>query len=317
MPVKPKRVSRRRLLALSVLGTAGLWTASTHQFGSRLLRELIADSSRDIAIPKHRPNPAQWDHHGITASWLGHSTVLINFSGLTILTDPVLLRRVGANFGFGTLGPKRLVAPALTIDQLPPVDVVLLSHAHMDHFDVPTLKCLPAGAQAVTARGTGDLLNRTRINKRFELGWGQKVRLATAHGSVEIRAFEVNHWGARWRRDTQRGYNGYVIARGGRRILFGGDTALSPTFKQLHSHTPIDLAIMPIGAYQPWLCSHCTPEQAVRMADEAGAHYFLPVHHQTFPLGRERRREPMERLETVLEAERLGWREVGETFHMA
>ena len=281
-----------------------------------MLREVIADSRRRIVLPRHRPHPALWDPKAITAAWLGHSTVLLNFRGLIILTDPVLFRRIGADLRIGTLGPKRLVAPALTVDELPPIDLVLLSHAHMDHLDLPTLRCLPASATVVTARGTVDLLTRTAFTKRLELGWGQKARLSTPHGGVELQAFEVNHWGARWRRDTHRGYNGYVISRHGMRILFGGDTALSPAFGSLRTRTPFDLAIMPIGAYKPWLCSHCTPEQAVRMADEAGAHYLLPIHHQTFPLGRERRSEPLERLEAALEEERLGWREIGQTFQV-
>lgn len=264
--------------------------------------------------PKFHPDPGRWDPDAITAAWLGHSTVLINFFGLTILTDPVLFRRVGANLRIGTIGPRRLIAPALTVQQLPPIDVVLLSHAHMDHLDLPTLKCLPAATRAVTAQATGDLLARTRMRRVVELGWGQKTTLATPKGTLEVRAFEVAHWGARWRHDMHRGYNGYVLAREGKKIIFGGDTALSPAFKGLRHKGPFELAIMPIGAYQPWQCSHCTPEQAVRMANEAGASYFLPIHHQTFPLGRERRAEPLERLEAALERERIALREVGQTF---
>ena len=124
----------------------------------------------------------------------------------------------------------------------------------------------------------------------------------------------MKHWGARWKRDTYRGYNGYVLRREGKSIVFGGDTAWSPTFRSLHSRGPHELAIMPIGAYHPWICSHCTPEQAVRMADEAGANYFLPIHHQTFSLGQEKACEPIERLEAVLEPTRLALRDVGETF---
>src|SRR6202040_336568 len=88
--------------------------------------------------------------------------------------------------------------------------------------------------------------------------------------------------GARKRRDTYRGYNGYVLERNNRRIIFSGDTARSDSFAELRAFGPIDLAIMPIGAYNPWIHSHCTPEQAVQMADEAGAHFILSVHHQTF-----------------------------------
>ena len=94
-----------------------------------------------------------------------------------------------------------------------------------------------------------------------------------------MKAFEVNHWGARVRTDTYRGFNGYVIEIGRRRILFGGDTALTDNFKSVRTSKPVDLAIMPIGAYDPWIRFHCNPEQAMSMANDAGAERILPVHH--------------------------------------
>ena len=306
--------SRRQLGALGALGTAGYWAASRNPLAARLLRGIIQETSRRIAAPNHRPSPSDWNANHITVAWLGHSTVLINFYGVTILTDPVLFGRIGADLRIGTIGPRRLIAPALTVQQLPHIDIVLLSHAHMDHMDMPTLKCLPATTRALVAKSTSDLLKKTRIQKVTELGWGDKSRVHTRHGDVEVQAFEVNHWGARWRSDTHRGYNGYVLSRGGKRLLFGGDTALSPTFKSLHSKHPFEVAIMPIGAYKPWLCSHCTPEEAVHMAEAAGFEYFLPIHHKTFPLGREDRSEPLQRLQAAIDKERLALREVGETF---
>jgi len=245
--------------------------------------------------------------------------VLLNFYGITILTDPVLFRRVGADLRVGTVGPKRLIGPALTPRQLPPIDLILLSHAHMDHLDLPTLRCIPAAnrPQVITARDTSDILRRTRFRKVNELGWGEHSMMRTGNGDVRIEAFEVKHWGARWRRDTYRGYNGYVLSREGKRIIFGGDTALSETFRPLRSRGPFELAIMPIGAYQPWVCSHCTPEESLRMANEAGAKFFLPIHHQTFSLGREGPVEPMQRLEASLEKGRLALRDVGETFTLS
>ena len=104
---------------------------------------------------------------------------------------------------------------------------------------------------------------------------------------AEMRAFEVNHWGARMRTDTYRGYNGYVIEAGRYRILFGGDTAATTAFRSVRTSRPVDLAVMPIGAYNPWIYYHCTPEQAWRMGNDAGAELFIPVHHQTFQLSRE------------------------------
>ena len=282
-----------------------------------MVRGLIAETGRPILKPQFKPSPGSWDANGITAAWLGHSTVLLNFYGLTILTDPVLHRRVGADTWVGTVGAKRLIAPALNVRQLPPIDLVLLSHAHMDHLDPATLRALPGHPAAVTAHATTDLLGDCSLKTTKALGWYERTRLSTRHGDVEIRAFEVNHWGARWKWDRYRGYNGYTLEREGKKILFGGDTAWCSSFRSLRGHGPFDLAIMPIGAYQPWVCSHCTPEQAVRMANDAGAIHILPVHFKTFAFGREGSAEPMQRLEAAIEPERIGWRDVGQTFKLA
>ncbi len=282
--------------------------------GTRVFRGLVHNSNHKLSKSGHAPDPRSWPANGITAAWLGHSTVLVNFYGVTILTDPVLFGRVGLNIRLGTIGPKRLVAPALNVHELPPIDLVLLSHAHMDHFDMTTLRCLSASTQAVTAHHTIDLLARTRLRKAHELPWGKKAVFKTAHGNAEVTSFAVKHWGARWRRDSYRGYAGYVVAREGKKIIFGGDTAYTDNFRTLKQHGPYEMAIMPIGAYQPWECSHCTPEQAVKMANLAGAKYLLPIHHKTFRLGREGPVQPMQRLREALEPERIGWHEVGQTF---
>jgi len=117
-------------------------------------------------------------------------------------------------------------------------------------------------------------------------------------------------------RDTCRGYNGYLFEREGRRVIFAGDTALTDSFGDLRERGRIDLAIMSIGAYNPWIRSHCTPEQAIEMANAAGAEFIMPVHHQTFRLSFEPFREPIERFENALrhQPERIALREIGETF---
>jgi L-ascorbate metabolism protein UlaG (beta-lactamase superfamily) len=289
-------------------------TACSNTLPARTARGLIAQSRREILKPNFTPTPSAWNSNGITASWLGHSTVLINFYGVNILTDPVLANHVGAHVLGNTIGPKRLVAPALTVHQLPRVDLVLLSHAHMDHLNSATLRHFPKTTRAVTAHATADLLRDTKLRRPVELKWGDKVRVNTSHGEVDVEAFEVRHWGARWRHDSYRGYNGYVVAREGKKIIFGGDTAWSDSFRALRSKGPFELAIMPIGAYSPWIQSHCTPEQAVQMANDAGAKYFLPIHFKTFTLGREGVVEPLERLQGALDGERIGWRDIGQTF---
>ena len=284
-----------------------------------LWREWTIESWRPISPAFAKPEPLKWNDTELTAAWIGHATVLINFFGIKILTDPVLFPRIGIRLPGFTIGPKRLTAPALEFHELPKIDVVLLSHAHFDHFDLRTLHRFDETTCVVTAPNTADLLKWTRLRDVTELRWGEEKSLTTSAGAVTISAFQVKHWGARKQRDTYRGYNGYVMesrSRGRRRILFGGDTTMTNTFAELSQHGPVDLAIMSIGAYNPWIQSHCTPEQAVEMATAAGAQFIMPVHHQTFRLSFEPFREPIERFQAALSntPERIALREIGETF---
>ena len=294
-------------------------TSRTRRWLGHLFREWTVESWRPIAPAFARPEPSKWRDTHVTLAWLGHSTVLINFFGVTILTDPVLYPRVGIRLPGITIGPKRLTAPALQFDELPQIDLILLSHAHFDHLDLRTLDCFDEATRVITARATSDLLKRTRFSKITELGWGESKTLSAAAGDMVITAFPVKHWGARTQRDAHRGYNGYLIEsrnRGRPRIVFAGDTAMTESFAVLRRHGPIDVAIVPISAYNPWIQSHSTPEQAVQMANAAGARFIVPVHHQTFRLSLEPFREPIERFEASLSRtpERIALREIGETF---
>src|SRR6266404_3390979 len=291
-------------------------TSRARRWLGHLLREWTIESWRSIAPAFARPEPWKWSDTKVTLAWLGHSTVLINFFGVTILTDPVLFPRVGIRLPGITIGPKRLTAPALRFHDLPHIDLILLSLAHFYHLDLRTLSCFGETTRVITARGTSDLLKRTRLSKITELDWGETKTLSAAAGEMVIAAFPVKHWGARTQTDTHRGYNGYLIEQRGRRIIFAGDTAMTESFAALRRHGPIDVAIMPISAYNPWIRSHSTPEQAVQMANAAGARFVAPVHHQTFRLSLEPFREPIERFETALSKtpERIALREVGETF---
>jgi L-ascorbate metabolism protein UlaG (beta-lactamase superfamily) len=240
--------------------------------------------------------------------------VLLKIDGITVLTDPVLGRRVGVKVGPMTVGLKRIVEPALRVADLPKIDLILLSHAHMDHFDIRSLRHLEdRGTTVITAWKTSDLLRVRRYGRVQELAWGGRARAA----GLEIRAFPVNHWGARLRRDAHRGYNGYTIESGRYRVLFGGDTAATDSFRGLRSSRPFDLAIMPVGAYDPWVRFHCTPEQAWQMANDAGAEAFLPVHHQTFALSQEPYLEPIERVFGAAgrNPNRVAVRSIGQEFH--
>jgi L-ascorbate metabolism protein UlaG (beta-lactamase superfamily) len=290
--------------------------ARVRRWSAYLWREAIRETWRPVAPAAAKPRPGEWDDRKVTMAWLGHATVLINFFGVKIITDPALFSRVGIRFAGLTLGPKRLIAPALRVRELPEIDLVLLSHAHFDHFDRRTLRRLDRAAHVVTAPRTSDLLRGTGLRHITELRWGES-EIADKGGGVMITAFRVQHWGARMQHDNQRGYNGYLIERGGRRIIFGGDTAMTDTFGELRSHGRIDVALMSIGCYNPWIRTHCTPEEALAMADAAGAEYILPIHHQTFRLSFEPPREPIERLEAALlhrAPERIALREIGETF---
>jgi L-ascorbate metabolism protein UlaG (beta-lactamase superfamily) len=302
-------------VAAGTAAVSGSWMAYSSSRAARWARRLMDDAGRRTSLAPAKPQPSQWPDDRITLAWLGHSTVLINFYGMHILTDPVLKPRVGISVGFGTLGPKRYVAPALSLEELPRIDVVLLSHAHYDHFDLPTLRGLGPHPWIATAPSTRDLL-AGMFDDVHELAWAKRATFHNVSGELEVEAMEVKHWGQRWPSSVTRGYNGYVLRREGKSLIFGGDTAQTPAFTQVKSRGPFLAAIMPIGAYQPWIWNHCTPEQAVAMANAAGANYIVPVHHQTFKLSDEPPLEPIERLEAALEMEpeRLALRRIGETF---
>ena len=318
MVVKRLRVLNRRtfLTTAAVAGVGGgAWLSTSSAWSARFLRERFAEWGRDVPPAPHKPTPATWNDNAVTVAWLGHATVLINFYGVHIITDPVLFARIGVDVGVGSIGPLRLIDCALTPDELPEIDLVLVSHAHFDHLDTPSLGTIRGMPVAVMAPATADLLPRRHYSSVSELRWNESAKVATRRGDVMVHAIEVKHWGARLQRDTYRGYSGFVVEREGRKLLIGGDTASTPLFGGHRRLGPFAAAVMPIGAYDPWIRNHCTPEQAVSMADAAGAGLFVPVHHQSFNLSREPFHEPIERAEAALAAERgrLAIRDIGQT----
>lgn len=293
-------------------------TSAARQWYGHLARQWKTERERTVLPAFARPDPAAWSDSALAAAWLGHSTVLINFFGFNIITDPVLFPRCGIRLPGMTLGPKRLTAAAMTVQELSRIDLVLLSHAHFDHFDLRTLRLLPRSADVITASRTADLLRWLPFCSKTELRWGETTELKREAGVLTVRAFPVKHWGARLQHDDYRGYNGYVLERNGRALIFGGDSAMTDSFAALRRAERYDLAIMAIGAYDPWIRAHATPEEAVAMANAAGADHIMPVHHQTFRLSAEPFREPIERFEAALQAEpeRIALREIGETFEL-
>jgi L-ascorbate metabolism protein UlaG (beta-lactamase superfamily) len=312
--------NRRAFLATTAAASlGGVSVATSSSWAARFLRGRLAELGRDVPPAPHKPDPSAWPDNAITAAWLGHATVLMNFYGVRVLTDPALFARIGVNAWIGSIGPQRLIACALAADELPEIDLVLVSHAHFDHLDTPSLAAVRGRPAALMASKTSDLLPRRAYSSVREMRWNEAVRIDTPRGDILVRAIEVKHWGARLQGDTYRGYNGYVLEREGRRVLFGGDTANTPLFASHRRHGPYEAAIMPIGAYNPWVHNHCTPEQAVKLADAAGARLFIPVHHQSFELSREPVHEPIERAHAALAGElgRLAISEIGQTTRIA
>ena len=257
---------------------------------------------------RYKPDLSRWHEHELAAIWIGHATVLLRIGGMTIITDPVLSNRVGIGLGLATAGPRRFIAPALSIRELPPIDLILISHAHFDHLDRPTLAKLPKRAQVVTAHNTQDLVRDLGFRRVKELRWGEQVNL---RNGVSICAHSANHWGARTFYDRHRGFNSYLIRTDRHAVLYGGDTAYHPDFSELGK---VDLAIFGIGAYDPYVAAHATPEQALRMADHVRADHILPMHHSTFRLSYEPMHEPIQRMlgACANDKQRVFIREVGQ-----
>lgn len=286
-------------------------------------RESVSETA---SLPtNYKPNPSEWKDEEINVAWLGHSTVLINFHGVKILTDPVLYERVGLYFMGITWGPNRFTHPALTVNEIPKPDIVLLSHAHMDHMDYKTLlditNLYPNKIDCLTAFNTKDVIEDLHWKSIQEIDWDEEIIIR----NLRFKALEVKHFGWRypWEKDRSKGffhngrsYNAYLISHENSKILFGGDTAWMERFGN-SDLKDIDIAIMPIGAYRPWRKNHCNPEEALIMASEhLNAKYFVPIHTKTFKQGTEPIEEPLNWLkESVSNYEiKLVIDDIGQTF---
>lgn len=246
-------------------------------------------AERQPKTPLFKPKPAEWKVDELNIAWIGHSTMLINLYGTIILTDPVLFDRVGPRLLGSTFGPIRYVSPALSKEEMPCPDIILISHAHFDHMDKRTLRFLtdkyPGKIECITAHNTSDIIDDLKWKSLNELDWNSKL----TSNEANFYSVEVKHNGWRWpfemdRQDTPHGrsYNGYIIEKNGFKIFFAGDTAFTEKLKSLKKYK-IDLAIFPIGGYVPKEQYHCNPEEALIMADEfLEAKYFVPMHCKTF-----------------------------------
>jgi len=257
-----------------------------------------------------------------SATWIGHSTVLIQIGDTTILTDPVMFDRIGLYVLGYTVGLQRYTKPAIPVEKLPKIDIVLLSHAHIDHMDMETLNWLtersPNQVNCITAKNTADIINDLKWKTLTELDWNESISI----NGVNIIGREVLHngWrlpGEKCRRDgykrTGRSYNGYVIERDGLRIAFGGDTAYTKSFTQFGN---VDVSIMPIGAYQGYSDNHCTPEEALQMTKMMKSPVILPIHFGTFHQSSEPVWEPIHRLIKYTEGIEIVGTKVGYRFKL-
>jgi len=310
---------RRDFLKKGFLFTAGAFVLSPFLKGNN---DTLA---AEVLYPESKPLPHLWKPDEINVAWIGHSTMLINFYGTVIITDPVLFKSIGLYLWGLTLGSYRYTYPALEFEEIPKPDLVLLSHAHMDHMDFKTLSELsslyPGEIDCLTAFNTMDVISELNWKSLQEIDWNQQTELC----GIKIKALEVKHFGWRypWEKDRSRGfmkegrsYNAYVLEKNGSKILFGGDTAYTDKFK-VAKLDGIDIALMPIGSYNPWKKVHCNPEEALIMAaDHIKAKHFIPMHCYTFHQGQEPIEEP---LSWLLDSAgrydiNIGIKRLGETF---
>ncbi len=232
---------------------------------------------------------------GSAITFIGHSSFLVQMADQAVLIDPVFATRL--------ILLRRQRRPGLRLADLPPLDAVLLTHAHMDHLNRPSLRAvcremrrrgLPAPV-AVVPRGVADLVRPLGFRAVHELDWWQTQPL----GPLMITATPAKHWGARMFRDTHRGFGGYTLAAPGAPTIYhSGDTAYFGGFPEIAARLHPDIALLPIGAYFPdsYRAVHTSPEEALQAFRELGAHTMIPMHFGTFRLGREPMSEPLPRL---------------------
>ncbi len=254
-----------------------------------------------------------------SVTWIGHATVLVRMSGVTFLTDPIWSDTPSPIPGFG---PSRFVEPGRTLEALPPIDFVLVSHDHYDHLDLPTLQRLAERnpeARFYVPLGNGALLREAGIRTVVELDWTGSLR----HSGVSIHCLPAQHWSRRTLGDTHaRLWASWAVIAEDRRFYYAGDTGYFPGFAEIgEALGPFDLAALPIGAYAPRAmmeASHMSPEEAWRAAQDLGAERALGVHFGTFDLSDEPLDEPPRRFreaarESGAEDARAWVLEIGET----
>lgn len=244
------------------------------------------------------------DENGLQVTWLGHSTFLVQLDGMNILTDPIFSDRCSP---VQWAGPKRLSPPAFSMDSLPAIDVIVISHNHYDHLDRTTVEHLGTTARWLVPLKVKQWFEDLGIQTVQELDWWDSTRIE----NLKIFCTPVQHFSGRTPFDRNETlWAGWAIIGSKQRFWFGGDTGYNPIqFKQIGTNLgPFELALIPIGAYDPrWIMKnhHVNPEEAVRIHQDIRSQFSIGMHWGTFILTDEPIQEPVERLNAATQAEGL------------
>ncbi|MEP7070901.1 MAG: MBL fold metallo-hydrolase [Verrucomicrobiota bacterium] len=219
-------------------------------------------------------------------TWIGHASFLLQTHEINVLIDPIWAKWLKVI--------KRLKQPGFELHHLPDIDLVLVTHAHFDHLDRRTLRKVAADQPIVVPRGVGNLVTDLGFNIVHELDDWQTIDL----GPLRVSLTPCHHWGARFLADSHRGFGGFVVETQNRTIFHCGDSAYFPGFSEIGDRHKIDIALLPIGAYEPPSGRevHMNPEEAVKAFKELRARKLIPMHYGSFRLGYEPLDEPLARL---------------------
>jgi L-ascorbate metabolism protein UlaG (beta-lactamase superfamily) len=250
------------------------------------------------------PPPERVAGGRLRATFVNHSTVLVQMDGLNILTDPVWSERVSP---VSWAGPARKRAPGLRFEDLPPIDLVLVSHNHYDHLDVPTLQRLSEthAPRVLAGLGNAQYLSSEGIERAEDMDWSDRVEVAPG---VTVSCVPVQHFSGRGLSDRNGTlWCGFVIEGPSGRVYFAGDTGYGPHFAETRRlFGPMRLALLPIGAYRPkWFMSpvHTSPAEALRAHHDLDAGTSIGIHFGTFALADDGQTEPTDDLRAALEAD--------------